>query len=117
MSYCAGSLHRDLSMLELRGVEGGYGGTTVLRDVSLSIAPGSVVALLGPNGAGKRTTMRMASGLLRPRGGRGPGGGPPPPARGGGGAGGEAARGGPPGPPPPPRNLPHHGRPQHLPVA
>ncbi len=57
-------------MLELRGIEGGYGGTTVLRDVSLSIPPGSVVALLGPNGAGKSTTMRMASGLLRPRSGR-----------------------------------------------
>jgi branched-chain amino acid transport system ATP-binding protein len=57
-------------MLELQGIEGGYGGTTVLRDVSLEIPPGSVVALLGPNGAGKSTTMRMASGLLRPRGGR-----------------------------------------------
>ena len=57
-------------MLELQGIEGGYGGTTVLRDVSLSIPPGSVVALLGPNGAGKSTTMRMASGLLRPRRGR-----------------------------------------------
>ena len=57
-------------MLELQGIEGGYGGTTVLRDVSLSIPPGSVVALLGPNVAGKSTTMRMASGLLRPRSGR-----------------------------------------------
>ena len=57
-------------MLKLQGIEGGYGGTTVLRDVSLSIPSGSVVALLGPNGAGKSTTMRMASGLLRPRGGR-----------------------------------------------
>jgi branched-chain amino acid transport system ATP-binding protein len=57
-------------MLELQSIEGGYGGTTVLRDVSLSIPPGSVVALLGPNGAGKSTTMRMASGLLRPRSGR-----------------------------------------------
>jgi branched-chain amino acid transport system ATP-binding protein len=57
-------------MLELQGIEGGYGGTTVLREVSLEIPSGSVVALLGPNGAGKSTTMRMASGLLRPRGGR-----------------------------------------------
>jgi branched-chain amino acid transport system ATP-binding protein len=57
-------------MLELQGIEGGYGGTTVLRDVSLSVPSGSVVALLGPNGAGKSTTMRMASGLLRPSGGR-----------------------------------------------
>jgi branched-chain amino acid transport system ATP-binding protein len=57
-------------MLQLQSIAGGYGTTTVLRDVSLSVPPGSVVALLGPNGAGKSTTMRMASGLLRPRRGR-----------------------------------------------
>jgi branched-chain amino acid transport system ATP-binding protein len=57
-------------MLELTGITGGYGSTTVLRDVSLSVPSGSVVALLGPNGAGKSTTMRMASGLLRPQQGR-----------------------------------------------
>jgi branched-chain amino acid transport system ATP-binding protein len=57
-------------MLELQGIAGGYGTTTVLRDVSLSIPSGSVVALLGPNGAGKSTTMRMASGLLHPQRGR-----------------------------------------------
>jgi branched-chain amino acid transport system ATP-binding protein len=56
-------------MLELRNVVGGYGDTTVLRDVSLTVPDGSVVALLGPNGAGKTTTLRMASGLLRPRSG------------------------------------------------
>jgi branched-chain amino acid transport system ATP-binding protein len=54
-------------MLELRNVVGGYGDTTVLRDVSLQVPDSSVVALLGPNGAGKTTTLRMASGLLRPR--------------------------------------------------
>jgi branched-chain amino acid transport system ATP-binding protein len=54
-------------MLELRSIVGGYGDTTVLRDVSLSVPDSSVVALLGPNGAGKTTCLRMASGLLRPR--------------------------------------------------
>jgi branched-chain amino acid transport system ATP-binding protein len=54
-------------MLELRNVTGGYGDTTVLRDVSLTVPDGAVVALLGPNGAGKTTTLRMASGLLRPK--------------------------------------------------
>lgn len=53
-------------MLELHDIVGGYGSTTVLRGVSVSVPAGSVVALLGPNGAGKSTTMRMASGLLRP---------------------------------------------------
>ena len=57
-------------MLEISGITGGYGSTTVLRDVSLSVPRGSVVALLGPNGAGKSTTMRMVSGLLRPQQGR-----------------------------------------------
>ncbi len=52
--------------LELKHVEAGYGRTTVLRDVSIVVAPGSVTALLGPNGAGKTTLLRTASGLLRP---------------------------------------------------
>jgi branched-chain amino acid transport system ATP-binding protein len=51
-------------ILELRGVTAGYGRTTVLRDVDLAVAPGSVVALLGPNGAGKTTLLRVAAGLL-----------------------------------------------------
>ncbi|MDQ1695415.1 MAG: branched-chain amino acid transport system ATP-binding protein [Frankiaceae bacterium] len=50
--------------LELRGVSAGYAGTTVLRDVSLTVPAGSVVALLGPNGAGKTTLLNVASGVL-----------------------------------------------------
>jgi branched-chain amino acid transport system ATP-binding protein len=53
-------------MLEITSLTGGYGTTTVLRDVSLRVEPASVVALLGPNGAGKSTMLRMISGLLRP---------------------------------------------------
>jgi branched-chain amino acid transport system ATP-binding protein len=53
-------------MLELRGIEAGYGEHIVLRDVSLTVQPGSVVAVLGPNGAGKTTLLRVASGLLKP---------------------------------------------------
>jgi len=37
--------------------------------VSITVPQSSVVALLGPNGAGKSTTLRMASGLLRPKSG------------------------------------------------
>jgi branched-chain amino acid transport system ATP-binding protein len=54
-------------VLELRNVTAGYGDTTVLRDVSITVPDSSVVALLGPNGAGKTTTLRVASGLVRPR--------------------------------------------------
>lgn len=64
------SMTSENPMLELSGLVGGYGSTTVLRDVSISVPAGSVTALLGPNGAGKSTTLRMASGLLRPREGR-----------------------------------------------
>ncbi len=53
-------------MLELRGIEAGYGEHIVLRDISLTVQPGTVVAVLGPNGAGKTTLLRVASGLLRP---------------------------------------------------
>ena len=57
-------------MLELHGIEAGYGARhTVLRDVSLAIQPGTVAAVLGPNGAGKTTMLRVASGLLRPTAG------------------------------------------------
>ena len=53
-------------MLELRGIEAGYGEHTVLRGVSLTVQRGTVVAVLGPNGAGKTTLLRVASGLLKP---------------------------------------------------
>ncbi len=56
-------------MLELRGIEAGYRGHIVLRDVSLTVRPGAVVAVLGPNGAGKTTLLRVVSGLLRPAAG------------------------------------------------
>ena len=57
------------SFAELRGIKAGYGEHTVLRDVSLTVQPGTVVAVLGPNGAGKTTLLRVASGLLRPSAG------------------------------------------------
>jgi branched-chain amino acid transport system ATP-binding protein len=56
-------------VLELRNVHASYGEVSVLRDVSLWVPRGSIVALLGPNGAGKTTTLRVASGVLRPRSG------------------------------------------------
>jgi branched-chain amino acid transport system ATP-binding protein len=51
-------------MLEIRGVDAGYDRTTVLRDVSLTVPAGEVVALLGPNGAGKTTLLRAVSGFV-----------------------------------------------------
>jgi branched-chain amino acid transport system ATP-binding protein len=53
-------------MLALRDVSAGYGTALALRDVSVTVPAGAVVALLGPNGAGKTTLVRVASGLVRP---------------------------------------------------
>src|SRR5262245_15386145 len=46
-----------------------YGAVTAVKDVSLGVSPGEVVALLGANGAGKTTMLRAISGLVRPRAG------------------------------------------------
>lgn len=50
----------------LAAVSKSYGATLALRDVSLDIGPGGVIALLGPNGAGKTTTVKLLLGLARP---------------------------------------------------
>jgi len=57
-------------LLELRNITAGYDAGTVLRDVTITVPDGSVVALLGPNGAGKTTTLKVASGLLGTRSGQ-----------------------------------------------
>jgi len=44
----------------------GYGGSTVLRDVDLALAPGEIVAVNGPNGAGKTTLLLTIAGFLAP---------------------------------------------------
>jgi len=53
-------------MLEIRGLEAGYGDVPVLSNVTVSIAAGEIVALLGPNGAGKSTLLNCVAGLVRP---------------------------------------------------
>ncbi|WP_433651948.1 ABC transporter ATP-binding protein [Micromonospora zamorensis] len=57
-------------MLTLRRVSVGYGdGPAVLRDVSVTVRPGRVLALTGSSGAGKTTLLNAMAGLLRPRDG------------------------------------------------
>ena len=49
--------------LHLDALAAGYDGNAVVRDLTLSVAPGEVVALLGANGAGKTTTLSTIAGL------------------------------------------------------
>ncbi|MEQ8967856.1 MAG: ABC transporter ATP-binding protein [Azospirillaceae bacterium] len=53
-------------MLDVRNLTSGYAGTTVLRDVSIEVPRGSVVALVGRNGMGKTTLIRTLMGYIRP---------------------------------------------------
>ena len=58
------------AVLELDGLSVGYDRAPVVRDLTLTVGSGEVVALLGANGAGKTTTLRAISGLLKPAPGR-----------------------------------------------
>jgi branched-chain amino acid transport system ATP-binding protein len=56
-------------ILEINGLDVHYGSSQALFDVSLTVAPGSVLAVLGTNGAGKSTLARAVSGLVAPSAG------------------------------------------------
>lgn len=56
--------------LEVSGLTSGYGRLTVLRDVSIAIGDGEIVAIVGANGAGKSTLVRSICGLIQPTAGR-----------------------------------------------
>jgi ABC-type branched-subunit amino acid transport system ATPase component len=52
------------TMLDVSQVTAGYGRTMIVRDVSLAIRPGEIVAIVGRNGVGKTTLMHAIIGLL-----------------------------------------------------
>ena len=56
-------------LLAARGLRRSFGRVRVLHDISLSLAPGEVLAVAGPNGAGKSTLLRLLAGLMRPTAG------------------------------------------------
>ncbi|MCU1453972.1 MAG: transporter related protein [Acidimicrobiales bacterium] len=55
-------------MLELQGVQGGYGPSRVLHGLDLTVAKGEVAVILGANGAGKTTTLRAICSMIRTEG-------------------------------------------------
>jgi branched-chain amino acid transport system ATP-binding protein len=56
-------------MLKLHGISSGYGGTEIIRNVSLEVKKGEVVTIVGANGAGKTTTLRTICGIVKPESG------------------------------------------------
>ncbi len=58
-----------MSMITVKNLSAGYGFVNVLRDVSLDINAGEIVAVLGSNGVGKTTLNNTLSGLIKPKSG------------------------------------------------
>ena len=57
-------------LLQVRGLDAGYGSLPVLKGVDLEVQPGETAVLLGLNGAGKTTTVANVCGALQPWGGQ-----------------------------------------------
>jgi len=56
-------------MLKIQNIQTYYGNIQALKDVSIEIAEGEIVALIGANGAGKTTTLMSICGITPPRNG------------------------------------------------
>ena len=56
-------------LLEVKGLEVGYGGIRAVKGIDLQVAEGELVCLIGANGAGKSSTLRAICGLLPARAG------------------------------------------------
>lgn len=57
-------------LIELQNVSAYYGQVLALRDISITVEEGELVTLIGANGAGKSTTLKVISGVVRPRTGK-----------------------------------------------
>ena len=70
MTSPAGGERSGGATLELEQLSAGYDRAAVVRELTMTVSPGEVVALIGANGAGKTTTLRAISGLVKSMGGR-----------------------------------------------
>jgi ABC-2 type transport system ATP-binding protein len=61
---------RDAPVLEVNDLSKSFGERAALREVSLDVRPGELLAVLGPNGAGKTTLLSILAGITRPDSGR-----------------------------------------------
>jgi len=59
-----------MSALRLEGLAKRFGDEDAVRDLTVEVQPGEILALLGSSGAGKSTTLKMAAGVERPSDGR-----------------------------------------------
>ena len=57
-------------ILEVRKLSRRFGGLWAVRDVSFSVAEGTILGIIGPNGAGKSTLINLITGHLRPSSGQ-----------------------------------------------
>ncbi len=57
-------------LLTVENLTAGYGARPVIRDISLDVGVGEIVAVIGPNGAGKSTVLRAIAGEIAPTKGR-----------------------------------------------
>jgi branched-chain amino acid transport system ATP-binding protein len=64
------NLGADQPVLEIRGLDAGYGRIQVLHGIDMEVLKGQLIALVGANGAGKTTLLRTISGVLKCAGGR-----------------------------------------------
>jgi ABC-type branched-subunit amino acid transport system ATPase component len=55
--------------IRIENVSAGYGGSDIVRSITIEAPRGRVTAIAGPNGAGKSTLMKAVIGQLRPRSG------------------------------------------------
>lgn len=57
------------ALIELRGLDAGYGGATVLHHIDLTIDSAEFTGIVGPSGSGKTTLLRVLLGVLKPSAG------------------------------------------------